>query len=285
MALSVIESQEALLAAAQHDKSEAAKLQRKYERSKRDLADANEALAAERAQRETFVQSNFEPRRRLVPLPDPPYLSDGRNLTFSEWQQKMTAKLTVETQNFKDGDHQIEYVRSRTSGRAQKLLEIYTRTTGVFPHVTDVFEQLREHLDDHNKEEHMLNAYDELEHEGLEMSDFLLKFLEYSSYQTKSDVQLIRECTNKLNPRMRRWAQNLDKKMTVFSDFRKRLIEVDDAHKADLSRRSREQQKTQKAPIRAITPKLTVVPTGAPKLTVTKPTIAFEPKDRQQKMD
>ncbi len=118
MALSVIESQEALLAAAQHDKSEAAKLQRKYERSKRDLADANEALAAERAQRETFVQSNFEPRRRLVPLPDPPYLSDGRNLTFSEWQQKMTAKLTVETQNFKDGDHQIEYVRSRTSGRA-----------------------------------------------------------------------------------------------------------------------------------------------------------------------
>ncbi len=126
----------------------------------------------------------------------------------------------------------------------------------------------------------MLDAYDALEQDDLEMSEFLLQFQEYASYQTKTDTQLIRDCTNKLNGRMKQWAQNLDRKMINWSLFRKRLIEVDEVHKVEKTRR--QQRELKRVPARAT--KVMPTPVVTPKLQIFK-TVASDVKDRQQKMD
>ncbi len=62
---------------------------KKYARVKKDLAKSDESLRTERAQRESSAQTDTSrrtegPRRRLVTIPDPPCLSDGKEPTFRE---------------------------------------------------------------------------------------------------------------------------------------------------------------------------------------------------------
>ena len=81
---------------------------KKYARVKKDLAKSDESLRTERAQRESSAQTNTSrrtegPRRRLVTIPDPPYLSDRKEPTFREQEKKIRVKLTVESDSFTDG--------------------------------------------------------------------------------------------------------------------------------------------------------------------------------------
>lgn len=194
----------------------------------------------------------------------------------------METKLRIDDAGFVDGNHQKGYLYSRCKDRAEKILDIMERNDELSSLTTEeVFNAMAEYLEDPDLEDQMLEKYDLLEQADMELSEFLHLFLEYSSYQKKTEAQLIRDCTIKLNTRMKKWAQNTDTKMKSWSQFRKRLVEVDNVHKAESARRQKESRKLPS--VRTI-PKTSYVAPVIPKFTTTR-AVAFDIKERDKKMD
>jgi len=120
----------------------------------------------------------------------------------------MVDKLFIEEKNFRDGSHQIAYICSRTKGRAEKILDIFTRANGRFYRVDEVFDELKEHLNNFNFDIKMRNKYKRLVQDYTSVENFLLEFLECASYKLIDDSELIYNCIDKLNKRLHFWVQH-----------------------------------------------------------------------------
>ena len=64
-----------------------------------------------------------ETQRRSPKQPDPPLLSDGKELTFTSWSILIRAKLRDNDDHFPSEDSKLTYVYGRTTGAAQAHLE------------------------------------------------------------------------------------------------------------------------------------------------------------------
>ena len=271
------------------DQKEIEQLRKRSKKLDKELAKVRTEFQTLQAQREASTLSNTSNKEhnKWITIPDPPYLTDGKDPTYEEWLIAIRDKLSVHEDNFRDGLHQIAYVCSRTQGRAAKILEVRRRpnTLNSFDSVSEVFEELEEQLADPDRKQNVKRSYQLLEQDSMPITDFFLKFQEYASYLGKPDDDMILDATAKFNNRMKSWADNLQEPFTNFSKFRKRAIQVDNNHQA--TRRAREQKEKEdhrpRVPI-----KVSFVPNRA--IATSMPKHSFRPriketKDQQQDVD
>lgn len=139
---------------------------------------------------------------------------------------------------------------SRTKGRAATVVGTRRRPDAVNPFrsVQDVFDELREHFEDPDKDENMRREFKYLTQGKRRVADFFAECQEYTSYLGIQDKELIREAVDRLNVRLATSYNNRDELMTNFIKFKKWLIQVDNNHYAIKRNKETQQKEGSKKP-------------------------------------
>ena len=103
---------------------------------------------------EPRTEASVQEARRIINIPDPAVLTDGKDPTFETWTRQMSAKMTVNQDQFPNDFSHLSYLWTRVGGLAALTLE------AVKPRTSDeAFECLRETYEDPDQEEHAREKY------------------------------------------------------------------------------------------------------------------------------
>ena len=142
---------------------------------------------------------------RLTPkVPDPPQLTNGESPTWMEWHQGIQYKRSQNKDHFPTESSEIQYVLSRISGDAYRLLEFRTRhgTTNPFISVNEIFEALGGIFDDTDREEKILREYQALTMGSNDFHKFFIQFYSLGKNLNHSDVQMVTDLRSKIPARL-----------------------------------------------------------------------------------
>ena len=117
--------------------------------------------------------------RKTTKLPDPPMLSDGKQVKFKAWKSDIRKKLRLNHDHYPTPDHQMAYLKSRCEGKA--LMHVDPRmqddATNPYKTVDEIFDHLEGVFDNPDRKRLARNEYARLVMDvKTDFVDFLAEF-------------------------------------------------------------------------------------------------------------
>jgi hypothetical protein len=93
----------------------------------------------------TTGTTSMMPSPKLLKIPDPPLLSDGKDPSFDTWRLAMDRKMRVSAGSLPNEDYRMVYVASRCTGDAERHLASRMRSDSIDPYTSA--EEMFKHLE------------------------------------------------------------------------------------------------------------------------------------------
>ena len=137
-------------------------------------------------------------------VPDPPLLTDGESPTWMEWHQGIQYKRTQNADHFPTQAAEVQYVLSRLSGNAYRLLEFRTRpgSENPFTSVSEIFEALGGIFDDSDRKEKLRRSYQSLTMGSDQFQKFFVEFYSLGKNLGRSDTTMVDDLKDKVPNRL-----------------------------------------------------------------------------------
>ena len=145
------------------------------------------------------------PARRSEKFPHPSILTDGKEPQWNDWISQMSSKLKINQNHFDNEIARIAYVKSRTGGKAAKVIYARSHRLSSDPYQTvdEILDDLQELFEDSDREANRAREYEALEQKDLPFSDFYQDFRRLAMELSVSDKAQLRDMDKKLAPRLR----------------------------------------------------------------------------------
>jgi zinc knuckle protein len=118
--------------------------------------------------------------KKSTKMPDPPMLSDGKDVKFKAWKTEMRRKLLLNEDHYPTAAHQLAYVSSRCEGKALRHINPRMQDDAATPYrtVQDVYDHLEGVFHDPNQKQAARDEYLALrmEPKKQDFTDFLAEF-------------------------------------------------------------------------------------------------------------
>ncbi|KAJ5666162.1 uncharacterized protein N7477_008610 [Penicillium maclennaniae] len=129
--------------------------------------------------RESPALSTLPTSKKSTKMPDPPMLSDGKDVKFKAWKTEMRRKLLLNEDHYPTAAHQLAYVSSRCEGKALRHVNPRMQEDAMAPYKTvkDVFDHLEGVFHDPNQKQIARDEYYNLKMgPKQDFTDFLAEF-------------------------------------------------------------------------------------------------------------
>lgn len=151
--------------------------------------------------RESPALPTFPTSRKSTKMPDPPMLSDGKDVKFKGWKTEMRRKLLLNEDHYPTAAHQLAYVSSRCEGKAQRHINPRMQDDAIaqYKTVQDVFDHLEGVFHDPNQKQVARDEYLALKMEPKQdFTDFLAEFTYFAEESEQPEGLRKRDLYRKL---------------------------------------------------------------------------------------
>jgi hypothetical protein len=159
---------------------------------------------------------------RTAKMPDPPVLTDRKDLKFEDWLPRMRAKMRTNKDHYPDDDARMMYILSQTGGDAATHLAPHLREDAANPYLTmeDMLEHLKTVYLDLNRKDKAKAQFHELMQRADDLfQPFLTKFLHLAGEAEIPDSEYKYKLNQRLNYHLRNAVANAYVKEKGFQHF------------------------------------------------------------------
>jgi hypothetical protein len=194
------------------------------------LATVLEAFSERLDRIETRASTPATGSRKSSKLPDPPVLTDGIDPAFDTWKIQMNGRLTTNADHYADEKARMDYVFSRTGGKAQRHLKSRFGPDAVKPFQTadSMIISIASILEDPFRVKNARREYRKLMMQPTEtFADFYTRFLHLAGEGQIPDEDLRPDLYDKLTLELQRAIAPTEGTLDELEDLQKALLRLD----------------------------------------------------------